>query len=78
MEKETVMGFNEEAWLSDEFSALDRKVIMEKERERFQLQIALEDSEEWADDPVACGQYLDFIEAVEESAYEEGNNLYWL
>ena len=65
------MDSNEEAWLSEEFSALDRKAIMEKERERFLLQIALEGNEEWADDPVACGQYLDFLDAKTENIVDD-------
>lgn len=55
-----------ESWLSEEFSAVDRKEILRHEHEQFMLRYALCE-EELPDDPVKCGEYFDLLEAIDES-----------
>lgn len=72
MGKEIAMDFDtrgnvaSESWLSDEFSAIDRKEILRYEHEQFMLRYALCE-EELPDDPVKCGEYFDLLEAIDES-----------
>lgn len=56
---------HEEAWLSDEFSAVNRKEILRYEYEQFMMKHALSEKE-LPDDPVLCGEYFDLLEAVDE------------
>lgn len=72
MGKEITMDFDmrgnmaSETWLSEEFSAIDRREILRYEHEQFMLKYALSESE-LPDDPVKCGEYFDLLEAIDES-----------
>ena len=66
MDFDTKGNIASETWLSEEFSAIDRREILRYEYEQFMLKYALCE-EELPDDPVKCGEYFDLLEAIDES-----------
>ncbi len=58
--------YDEELWLSEEFSAIEMHKMM-KEYEQELLYEYLIEQEALPDDPVKCGEYFDLLEAIDES-----------